>query len=245
MRKHLQSRRRLCLPQPRRLGRNMDEGRRRRLLFRWRLLAALCLLALLMAVLDAKLRPLIKNYAVNHAQTITTRAVNEAVTRVLSGENVVYEDLVQLVRDDEGKIISVESDILKINRLKADVTNAVLDELENRKIQEVRIPLGTVIGGDLFNGRGPWIPIKISMSGTALTTLRSEFTSAGINQTNHQILMDVDMLLFMAIPGYNSSVEVKTQFMVAETVLVGKVPYAYMQMGEEAGILGKLFGKSG
>ena len=130
----------------------------------------------------------------------------------------------------------------QINRLKAAATGAVMDELENYKKQTVEIPFGNLIGGDFFTGRGPYIPIKISMSGTALSVMNSRFTSAGINQTSHQIELEVTVRIYAAIPGFRSSIETTTNYLVAETVLVGEVPDSFTQVdGDQADIVRKIF----
>lgn len=95
------------------------------------------------------------------------RAVNDGVEKALSASNITYDQLVTVQKDDQGTITSIEADVVQINRLKAAATGAVMDELENYKKQTVEIPFGNLIGGDFFTGRGPYIPIKISMSGTA------------------------------------------------------------------------------
>lgn len=237
MRKCLQSRR--VWPVRRRW---IGSQRKRQLLFRYRLLAVICGLLIIVAVLDAQLRPLVKAYTVNQSKTIVTRAINEAVMRVLDEEEVQYSDLVSVDKNMDGDIISIESNIQKINRLKSELTNVVLDELEHQKMQTVRIPIGTLIGGDLFNGRGPNIAVKVSMTSTALTSMSSAFESAGINQTNHQIMMDIQLQLFPAVAGSRQTIDVETNVIVAETVLVGKVPDSFTDVnGDNRDIVGKIF----
>ncbi len=64
----------------------------------------------------------------------------------------------------------------------------------------------------------------MNRSGSVVTDLKSEFTSAGINQTKHQILMTVKGYQVLMAPGINTTVEVETTVAVAETVIVGQVP---------------------
>lgn len=208
----------------------------------YRLLAFLCGIIVLCVMIDSHLRPLIKSYGINQAKLVSTQAVNDAVERVMQAENVKYADLVDVAKNTDGDIISIESDVIKINSLKAEVTNAILDELKARESIQVSIPLGTLMDWDLMTGRGPKIPIKISVSGTALTTMSSRFESAGINQTSHQIMMTIEIILYAAIPGFDSSTTVETTFMIAETVLVGKVPDSFTDVdGDKSDLVGKIF----
>ena len=96
--------------------------------------------------------------------------------------------------------------------------------LSQEKHREFSVPLGTLTGSNLLRDKGPGIPIDISFSGSVVTDLKSEFTSAGINQTKHQILMTVKGYQVLMAPGINTTVEVETTVAVAETVIVGQVP---------------------
>ena len=67
--------------------------------------------------------------------------------------------------------------------------------------------------------------------GSAEANFRNEFTSAGINQTKHRILLDVDVYVSILLPGFYTSTKVSSEVAVAETVIVGSVPetYTYFQ----------------
>ena len=82
----------------------------------------------------------------------------------------------------------------------------------------------------MFNDRGPRIPLRVTMSGNALTTMNSAFSSAGINQTSHQITLHIESQIVTTIPGYTNYIKVETDFVVAETVLVGKVPDTFLDV---------------
>jgi len=87
-----------------------------------------------------------------------------------------------------------------------------------------------LINSDLFSGRGPKIPIKIVPLGTVSTSFSNQFTAAGINQTRHQIMMDIVVDISILLPGYQTGTQVTTQVTIAETVIVGAVPDSYFQM---------------
>ena len=51
--------------------------------------------------------------------------------------------------------------------------------------------------------------------------------AAGINQTQHKILMQFKVEMSAIIPGYTTSVTVNTQVSIADTLIVGNVPQFY------------------
>ena len=197
---------------------------------RFRVAALLCAGLILFLVLNSHLQPLIASYGLTQAKLVGTQAVNDAVTAVLEREGVRYTDLMRVEKDSQGSIVSVEADTVKINALKASVTTEILTQLKKHQNMTVRIPTGTLLNGDLLTGRGPRIPVKISLSGAAATQMSSYFESAGINQTSLRLVMDITVTLYAAIPGNDATTTLETSFIIAETVLVGKVPDTFLDV---------------
>ncbi|HIZ19817.1 MAG TPA: sporulation protein YunB [Firmicutes bacterium] len=196
---------------------------------KWGRLRLFCLLFLLcalglVALTDIRIRPMIKTYGVNQATTTATQAVNTAAQRVLDEMGLQYADLTSVTKDAEGNILSVSTNTANVNRLKSAVGEAVLEELEKQDYQMVKIPLGSIWGGGLLTGRGPKIPVKVPMNSTVTVTFDNTFDSAGINQTRHEITLNVKVTVYAMLPGDSTAVEVETGFTAAETILVGEVP---------------------
>ena len=63
--------------------------------------------------------------------------------------------------------------------------------------------------------------------GSTTAHLRNAFTSAGINQTKHQILLDVTVQMSILLPGFRTSTQVSNEITVAETIIIGSVPDTY------------------
>ena len=67
-----------------------------------------------------------------------------------------------------------------------------------------------------------------------MTSSRVEFqnnvVTAGINQTKHQINLEVIVDIDILIPWGTESTQVVTELMIADTVVVGKVPGTYLNM---------------
>lgn len=163
-------------------------------------------------------------YGTDHAQTVCTRAINGSVTELLTAEEWGYTDLVTVSRQETGEIQSLEANTVQINRLKATVTDIVLERLEEPDVQTMSIPLGSLTGSSFLSGRGPLLTLRSGITATVLTNIRSEFTSAGINQTCHRLYIGLEAELFTALPGEHRTVTVNTEFLVAETIMAGAVP---------------------
>jgi hypothetical protein len=103
------------------------------------------------------------------------------------------------------------------------VSQAILEELDNQRVQKVKIPLGSLAGG-LMTGRGPNISISVPMDSTVETAYSNKFESAGINQTKHEIALDVKVTVYTVVQGESQANVVNTAFTITECILVGEVP---------------------
>lgn len=66
--------------------------------------------------------------------------------------------------------------------------------------------------------------------GSAHAVFQSQFSDAGINQTRHQILLEVTVSVDILLPGGDLPAEISAQVPVAETIIVGSVPDTYVEL---------------
>ena len=190
--------------------------------------AALLCLLILTVLLDGRVRPVVKAYAGYQARVYATRAIDEAVLEVLSREGVSYDKLVHIDRGESGEVIALQADTVAINRLKSLLTAEISDRLEGMERQEIRVNIGTLSGFQFLAGRGPAVSFHLAPAGYARADLSNAFDSAGVNQTRHQIMLEVESNITAVIPAYSVTTQVTTGVVLAETVIVGGVPEAYL-----------------
>lgn len=89
---------------------------------------------------------------------------------------------------------------------------------------------GSFTGFKLLAGRGPGIKIRISSIGNVKTDLRSEFIAQGINQTLHRIYLQVDCEVSILTPFDNITQSISNQVLIAENVIVGRIPNTYYNL---------------
>lgn len=182
---------------------------------------------------DGRVRPVVVELAETSARNAVTRVVNEAVERTLAAEAVSYDDMITLQKDASGQITALTSNSVEMNRLRAEILDDVVAQVDILDSRELGIPLGNVLGLATLSDSGPRLPVKVLSVASAGGDLHNEFTSAGINQTYHKIILEVTVDVKLLIPGGTVETSVSTQVNIAETVIVGKVPDAYLQFGEQ------------
>lgn len=191
------------------------------------ILISLLVLIVLAVVLLARLRPMIRPIAVARAKTMATRAINAAVDQVLAIDSISYESLISLQLDSENRVTALKTNTALINKLKAELTSEISDHVSRLNSATISIPIGSVIGGELFSGIGPRIYIGLLPVGYAETDIVNSFTAAGINQTIHQILLEVTVTIGIVMPAYTEYATVSTSIVLGESVLLGNVPDNY------------------
>ena len=202
--------------------------RRRRLKTIVRLAVLLiCFVLLLAVVLDYQLRPLIKSVTQDRAITVCSLIISETVSRVLSEIDLGYRDMVDIQTDTQGQVTYVNTNVLTINIIKFNLTKQIQQALNECQRQIIRIPLGTLTGNEFLLGRGPRITIQLDISNRIQMQILSEFTEAGINQTQHRIFLEITTSVSALIPWYTTSAQVVTDFLLAESIIVGKIPEEY------------------
>ena len=80
-------------------------------------------------------------------------------------------------------------------------------------------------------GRGPKIPVKILMLTSSRVEFGNNLISAGINQTKHQINIDVIVDVDVLLPWGTESSQVDTEVLIADTLVVGNVPQTFFDTG--------------
>ncbi len=177
--------------------------------------------------LDNKLKPLLEMLSESRSKSIATKIINQTVTKELETMGITYESLVDIERDKNGTVTSLNMDMVKLNQFKSSISTAVQDAINKCETQKISLPLGTIIGGDYFVGRGPALKFNLELSASVVSDIESAFDSAGINQTRHQIILNITASTYAVIPWYKNANTVTTNFVIAETVIVGLVPDYY------------------
>lgn len=192
-----------------------------------RLIVFLFFIIVLIFFLNFKIRPVIKSSASNRARIIVSQTIGEAVLKDMAENKENYSEIMKISKNDTGEVMSIASNIEKINSLKSHVALAIGEKLCSLKAKDIFIPVGTLSGIEFLNCKGPPISLKVSASGNVQTDLKSDFCSAGINQTIHRINLIVHTKVSVLVPGCSCTFESDNKILIAETVIVGRVPNLY------------------
>ncbi len=190
-------------------------------------LLGICVIFIFFLTIDKQIRPMIRATAAYHASIYATDLMNEAVEQEL--EKIQNEKLVFIEQNEQTGISSVTLDMLRINQIKTGITESILHELSSEETEIVEVPLGTLLGSEIFSGRGPLIPITLSPIGLARIQMSSGMRQAGINQVLHEVILSVEVEVSAILPGYSADAKADSDYLISQTVIVGNVPQRYSE----------------
>lgn len=196
-------------------------------------LAVLITAILTVCYLVKTIGPTFKQLCLNEAKSVATKIVHETIDEVM--EKYGYNDLVTLVKDKEGKIVSMQANIAIINKIISQISLKIQDKIDNTPNRDIYIRLGSFTGIKLLSGRGPKVPIRISSIGNIKTEVMSEFTSTGINQSIHRIFTNITCKIEVLTPFNTISNEIEEKIILAENVIIGNIPENYLDIGKLLG----------
>ena len=203
--------------------------------FRKFCLFIIILLVLLFAsffALRSKYRLTIRDLAETSVKNATSDLANDAIAQQIENGNIQYDRIVYFEKDLNGRITALKTNIGEVNHLKTDILNIINGKILALDAADIGIPIGSLFLPEFFSGKGPTIPVRILAIRNSEASFTSNFCQAGINQTLHQLIMEVDVDAAVLVLGETSTFSVSSQVVVAETVIVGEVPDTFIQAGD-------------
>ena len=209
----------------------MEMSRRKRRRRRILLIALLLVITGLILLTQLHLSPYIRELARNQAVNAASNAITGSVSEMLRTGNTDFSRVIVLEKDVQGNITALRTDMGQVERMKIEVLGALDGLIDQINTQQMGIPLGNLLLPDLLAGTGPVPPVKAVSLTVSNADFFSDFSEAGINQTLQTLKVKFTIsLTILTTVGYES-VDVDSDVMVAQTVIVGRVPETYVNLG--------------
>lgn len=175
------------------------------------------------------LRELSCDMVLSDAVDLMTLCVNDTINRTLSGRDYGYDYFVTIDRDESGAVTAIKANMARINALSSELLSDIVEAADRGELS-LSIPIGNILGSSLLLGKGPDIPVDITLLTSSRVDFKNELSAAGINQTKHEMKLDVVVDIDVVLPWRTVSTQVVTEILIAETVIVGEVPQTYLDL---------------
>ena len=181
----------------------------------------------------AYFRELSRQMVLSDATDLMTLCINDTISRKFAEEDYDYDYFVNLEYGADGSVTAVQTNMARINALSSELLSDIVHAADGGQLS-LSIPVGNVLGSSLLLGKGPELPVDITMLTSSHVDFKNELSDAGINQTKHQIKLDVVVDIDVIMPWQTISTQVVSEILIAETVILGDVPDTYLNWGSTA-----------
>ena len=158
--------------------------------------------------------------------------INNAVLKILADNDAYrnYDNFVEISVGSDGNVSLINVNMLMVNLLLCDLTEKTQINVNNLCKEKIyNVPFYAITGSLMLAQLGKNIEIEVKPIGHVECKLSSKFDGVSINQTKHSIYVDVTAKVKMILPLYVKDLYVKTKIVVAENIIVGKIPEVYLQ----------------
>ena len=174
--------------------------------------------------------PVIKTYSAQETKSITEKAINLAVSNVIN-RTLSYETLIDINYSQTGEIVSFSANQYEINTITREIVKETQYQMGTIGKHGLPIQVGTFSGIPFLIGRGPTINLNLVPIGVVSGKFDSEFSSVGINMTKHTLFLYIDVHVSIVLPINSYDIYSTNQVLLAESIIMGKVPEVYLQNG--------------
>ena len=199
----------------------------------FRRIAAVFLLLLLISAmfirwLNKKLDVIVSDIVEEELKNRITKIINESIYESMSLGD--YKNIMTLSESGEGKVRSLLIDSVKVNMLRADVSRRISEKLDKLSKYDVYVDISNVFDDVIIFGKSQYyFTADVVPVGGIETAVKSDFCSAGINQTNYKMNMEVTVGITAVMLISTVTIDVDTNVSIAEMLIVGDVPTLYWQ----------------
>ena len=193
------------------------------------ILFLLVALLLFLAAASLYLKDVSTAIAVSDASDAVTVSINNAIADIMRNGDYSADYFVTFEKSEAGEITAISSNMARINALSAKILDRIVGATDTHMLT-VNIPVGNLTGVSLLMGRGPKVPVKIITMTSSRVEFNNSIVTAGINQTKHQINLEVIVDIDILVPWGTESTQVVTEVLIADTIVVGRVPDTYLSM---------------
>lgn len=172
------------------------------------------------------INPVIRSYTKAKINALTEQVLNVAVSNVINA-SINYDSVINIGYTNTGEIAYLNVNQYVINTITREVVKNAQELMLDVGEDGVAVPMGTFSGISFFNGRGPNIKLQMVPVGIVASNFNSVFTSVGINNTLHQLFLNVSAKVELVLPLKNCVVNVEQSVLLCEAIVVGKVPEVY------------------
>ena len=171
-------------------------------------------------------------------QTAEAVAVNAVATKINDSlQNGLYDEalsgpLLNVERDSEGNIQYLEPNAEVINKLLLEFSTNVRENYDLGDTEEIKVNWGVITGSKLLSQLPFTVTVKVQPVSLTKFQYETGFETEGINQTRYYVYCTITSQIHILAPFTDKTAQINRRLLLAEAVIVGKVPDSYVVVPE-------------
>ena len=187
---------------------------------------------------ETTMRSTLNSAAEIKSKEIIEQIINGAVYDLTHQEDGTELEIIHTNEDAEGDLQLVTLNTSLLNKIGTEIAKRVNNDIYYNDTEQLRLSLGSLIGSKLLSQTGPYFTFDIVPVSVVNVGYKTEFESAGINQSKYKVYLDVRAETRLMVPFMSEKFETANTVLIAEAVIVGDVPGTYTNIPkDEAGEL--------
>lgn len=170
------------------------------------------------------------------ARSIAINAVGTKITRTLSG-GIYNEELegaiLEIQRNEAGEIQYLEANSRLINKLVLAFATKMEEEYNLGDTMVIPVNFGVLTGSKILSQLPFMADVRVMPLSLTKFQAETEFVSEGINQTRYKVYCTVNSSIQILAPFSREQAEINRRVLLAEAIIVGRVPDSYVVVPEE------------
>lgn len=176
----------------------------------------------------------------NIEKTAEQVAVNAVATKINESVEAGFyndefgENLIKVERDADGNIQYLEANSRVINKLLLSFSRSVEEKYSLDDILEIKVNYGHLTGNRIVSQLPFYFKVRVHPVSLTKFQCDTDLETEGINQTRYHVYCTVTSRIHIVAPFTDREAEINRKILIAEAVIVGKVPDNYVMVPEES-----------
>ena len=178
--------------------------------------------------LNSAANNMVREIATSEAKKTAAVAISEAIEYSMENSQYPVSSATVVKYSDSGEITSIGENTYILNDIQSEISRNLNENLgKNLENAKIKIPIGNFSGLIFLSGKGKEVDFDLKYSGNAMADVKSDFISAGINQTLHEIKITINAEVTVLLPFESVKVDVSETYIMYDTMIIGEVPEFY------------------
>lgn len=182
---------------------------------------------------EKKIVPSLQEISHSRSVAIANDIINDCIQNMLTAHPLTAEDFISLT---DGDTSTYTTNTQQINLFCTRLNNEINTAMQALPNEEINIPLGAAFDSSFLSNWGPEIPFTLMPAGGVVSDYETSFLSAGINQINYKIWINLSLDIQIVNPFYHEKISLTKKIMLVDTIISGKVPDHFFSTGQNENI---------